>query len=272
MFSDLDGSLLDHDSYDHSPAQEGLDRLRELEVPLILATSKTFEEVLVTLEELDLSEPFIIENGGALMIPAGHPLQQEEVDEACQEIALATEVSELAEWLTSVCRSEGFRLQSMLDMSVQEIMDYTGLEPGEAERAAMRRYTIPLIWQDDLDRLDDFSKLVHDRGWRLLKGGRFYHLQGQTDKSRAMQECIRLYEAKGGGKVISIALGDSANDQGMLEQCDFAVVIPQKHGEYLKLSRKDGVFIASHPGPKGWNEGLLSILKLIQDNMGITNV
>jgi mannosyl-3-phosphoglycerate phosphatase len=79
-----------------------------------------------------------------------------------------------------------------------------------------------------------------------------------------MQECIRLYEDQGGGDVISIALGDSANDQGMLENSDFAVVIPQKHGDYLQLSRTDGVFIASYPGPKGWNEGLLSILKEIQ--------
>jgi len=223
------------------------------------------------MEELDLSEPFIIENGGALMIPAGHPLQQGEVKDACQEIALSTDVTELAEWLTTICETEGFKLQSMLDMSIQEIMEYTGLEPGEAERAALRRYTIPLIWQDDMERLDEFTKLVHAQGWRLLKGGRFYHLQGQTDKSRAMQECIRLYEDQGGEDVISIALGDSANDQGMLEQCDFAVVIPQKKGNYLQLSRKDGVFIASHPGPKGWKEGLLSILKLIQDNKRMPN-
>jgi mannosyl-3-phosphoglycerate phosphatase len=218
------------------------------------------------MEELDLSEPFIIENGGALMIPAGHLLQQGEIKGACQEIALSTDVAELADWLSSVIEAEGFRLQSMLDMSIQEIMEYTGLEPGEAERAKLRRYTIPLVWKDDPERLDDFAKLVQEQGWRLLKGGRFFHLQGQTDKSHAMQTCIQLYEEQGWGKVISIALGDSANDQGMLEKSDYAVVIPQKYGDYLKLSRKDGVFIASYPGPKGWNEGLLSILKLIQDN------
>jgi len=218
------------------------------------------------MEELDLSEPFIIENGGALMIPAGHHLQQGETTDTCQEVALSTHITELAAWLATICETEGFSLQSMLDMSIQEIMEYTGLEPGEAERAVLRRYTIPLVWKDDPERLEDFSKLVQEQGWRLLKGGRFYHLQGQTDKSRAMQECIQLYQEQGEGKVISIALGDSANDQGMLEKCDYAVVIPQKHGDYLKLSRNDGVFIASYPGPEGWNEGLLSILKLIQDN------
>lgn len=41
LFSDLDGTLLDHDTYDWSPAQPALKQLAALEVPLVLTSSKT---------------------------------------------------------------------------------------------------------------------------------------------------------------------------------------------------------------------------------------
>ena len=41
VFTDLDGTLLDHHSYSHAAALPGLERLRGLEVPVIPVTSKT---------------------------------------------------------------------------------------------------------------------------------------------------------------------------------------------------------------------------------------
>ena len=45
VFSDLDGTLLDHATYSFEPARPALDRLRNLGIPLILTTSKTAAEV-----------------------------------------------------------------------------------------------------------------------------------------------------------------------------------------------------------------------------------
>ena len=264
VFSDLDGSLLDHETYDHSPAQEALDRLRSLGIPLVLATSKTLEEVLYLMEELDLSQPFIIENGGALVFPADYFVPGEAEHEDYDEIPFSTGVDELKTWLAAVQEEQGYRLRTMLDMSVPEVMDYTGLESGEAERAMMRRYTIPIVWQDSEERLENFGRRVRDRGWSLLRGGRFVHLQGQTDKARAMQECVRCFERQGQKRMITIALGDSENDRGMLEAADYAIVIRRSDGGYLQLTRNEEVYIPVQPGPTGWNEGLLHVLDKIQ--------
>lgn len=46
LFTDLDGSLLDHHSYDWQPARAWLKRLKQLGVPVIPVTSKTRSEIV----------------------------------------------------------------------------------------------------------------------------------------------------------------------------------------------------------------------------------
>jgi mannosyl-3-phosphoglycerate phosphatase len=46
VFSDLDGSLLDHHDYSWQPAREAVDKLAQSRAPLILARSKTATEMV----------------------------------------------------------------------------------------------------------------------------------------------------------------------------------------------------------------------------------
>jgi mannosyl-3-phosphoglycerate phosphatase len=72
IFTDLDGTLLDHDTYDFSPALPALTALRADNVPLILCSSKTRAELEYWKERLNIHDPFISENGGVLAIPEGY--------------------------------------------------------------------------------------------------------------------------------------------------------------------------------------------------------
>ncbi len=45
VFTDLDGTLLDHDSYSYTAAEPALDFIRNNNIPLIFTTSKTAIEV-----------------------------------------------------------------------------------------------------------------------------------------------------------------------------------------------------------------------------------
>ena len=65
IVSDVDGTLMDH-SYDLSPARETIKKLQKLSIPVILCTSKTASEVKVIREELNLTDPYIVENGAAI--------------------------------------------------------------------------------------------------------------------------------------------------------------------------------------------------------------
>jgi len=65
VVSDVDGTLMD-DSYDLSPAKETIKKLQKLSIPVILCTSKTASEVRVIRKELNLTDPYIVENGAAI--------------------------------------------------------------------------------------------------------------------------------------------------------------------------------------------------------------
>ncbi len=65
IVSDVDGTLMDH-SYDLTPAKETIKYLQKLSIPVILCTSKTAAEVQVIRKDLNLSDPYIVENGAAI--------------------------------------------------------------------------------------------------------------------------------------------------------------------------------------------------------------
>ena len=69
MFSDLDGSLLDHYSYSFDAALPAVNALEELDIPLILVSSKTRAEILAVREQLANRHPFIVENGADVFVP-----------------------------------------------------------------------------------------------------------------------------------------------------------------------------------------------------------
>ena len=66
VFSDLDGTLLDHYTYSFEDARPALGRLRAAGVPLVLCTSKTRAEIAPLRDALRNTHPFISENGGAV--------------------------------------------------------------------------------------------------------------------------------------------------------------------------------------------------------------
>ena len=69
VFSDLDGSLLDHYTYSFLEALPTVNLLEQLNIPLVLASSKTRAEIIELRSALGNRHPFIVENGAAVFIP-----------------------------------------------------------------------------------------------------------------------------------------------------------------------------------------------------------
>ena len=65
VVSDVDGTLMDH-SYDLTPAKQTIKILQNLSIHVILCTSKTASEVKVIRKQLNLTDPYIVENGAAI--------------------------------------------------------------------------------------------------------------------------------------------------------------------------------------------------------------
>ena len=68
VITDLDGTLLDEKSYSYQASLPAIQRLKSAGIPLVLCSSKTYSEILPLWRELDLKDPFIVENGGAISV------------------------------------------------------------------------------------------------------------------------------------------------------------------------------------------------------------
>lgn len=61
LFTDLDGTLLDHHDYDYSAALPAISELNAQGIPWIMTTSKTAAEVIELKQEIDNPYAFIVE-------------------------------------------------------------------------------------------------------------------------------------------------------------------------------------------------------------------
>jgi len=262
VFTDLDGTLLDAETYRYDPARPALDRLRESAVPLIICTSKTREEVEPLRKELDNRDPFIVENGGALYVPQGYfkappPGAIERGD--CHVIEFGVPYSRLREALRRIEERVGVSLVGFGDMTIEEIVKATGLAQSDAERARQREYDEPFLVKGERSPLEQIREVAAQIGLTVVSGGQFYHLVGGTDKGRACRALIDLFH-KEWGKVVAAGIGDSLNDLPMLEAVARPFLVARPEGGHQDGIVLEGLTRLQGIGPVGLAEGVRRLL------------
>jgi predicted mannosyl-3-phosphoglycerate phosphatase (HAD superfamily) len=106
-----------------------------------------------------------------------------------------------------------------------------------------------------------FIEELQQAGAHILEGGRFMHVSGDCDKGRALQWLTQIFQAAEPDKtMLSLAIGDSQNDQALLEQADYALLIRSPVHPLPTVNREQNLTISTHTGPKGWAEGVNQIL------------
>lgn len=258
VYSDLDGTLLNHDDYCFKEASEALSYLQLHSIPLIIVTSKTFSEVKPLQEKLNIKCPFIVENGAGIFIPSDSILAQNiPAHDSYLKISQAQSYLELRLFFKHLQQS--YSIRGFGDMEVEEVMELTSLDKEDALNAMKRDFTEPFVIEDSV-AIESLRDEANKEGLDIVKGGRFYHLISQEqDKAKAMQRLTHLFEEYFNTSLTMIALGDSANDFTMLKAAHKSVLIPGYDGLYADLEAPN-ISKAPFAGPKGWNISLLEIL------------
>lgn len=269
LFTDLDGSLLDHHNYDYSPALPALEQLKAEHVPCVLTTSKTAAEVLDIRDELDNAYPFIVENGAGVFWPAGsvdsHDLPENAVlqnwNKAYEFINLnGVSLNRILELTGQLKEKFGFIFQGFSEMTVQQVVDCTGLKFDQADKAKQRVFSEPLLWKDSDANLAKFKAFVEPHGLQVIKGGRFVHVMGRSNKGKALKFVKAYYEKVWQVPVSTIALGDGENDVPLLEASDFAVVVRSPANKPPKVKNLKKKITRAY-GPAGWNKAVMDWLE-----------
>lgn len=253
--TDLDGCLLDAHDYSWEPARGALDALHAAGARLVLASSKTRAEMEALAGELAALIPvaaLIVENGGAV-VRRGDP----------QPVVLGLPRERLVAALGELARAAGARVRAFHELSAAGLAALTGLTPDAAALALQREYDEPFVLEGGGARaVAALSAGAAARGLVLTRGGRFWHLSGACDKGRALGVLLE-HERAEGRPATTLALGDAPNDLALLRAADRAVIVPRPDGcadaelgaELPEAER------APHPGPRGWNEAVLAVLR-----------
>jgi mannosyl-3-phosphoglycerate phosphatase len=262
LFTDLDGTLLDHDSYEWKETRPAVDLCRERQAPVILVSSKTRAEINPLRLELGLTSPFISENGGGIYFPkegALEPSQEAVLDEDLWKWPLGPAYTDLVHALRAIRKEIDLPLRGFSDMTLEDIADLTGLDLEKSRLAAMREYDEPFVLaHEDESALHRLHQAALRRGYRISRGGRFHHLHGALDKGDAVERLILRYKARD-PDMKTLALGDSPNDFSMLRKVDLPVLLgppnrfPQLKAELPRLR------LVEKAGPRGWNEAVLDL-------------
>lgn len=261
LFTDLDGTLLDHDNYSFAAARPALARIRALRIPLVIVTSKTKAEVLRLRQEMGLAGPFIVENGGALLFPIGYrdfrfPTGVEKG--GFHVISFGTAHNTITDFIVS---HPELGINGLSTMPLADATRLTDLTGEALEAARQRQYSEPFILQDK-QLLPRVETLAADAGLTVTRGGRFFHLMGAAqDKGRAVRVALEIFTTNGGSeKHTSWGLGDSRNDFPMLAVVDRPVLVPQADG-FLEPLELPGLINAPCPGSRGWSKVVEDILE-----------
>lgn len=256
IFTDLDGTLLNSESYRYEAALPTLEYLKQMGIPVVPVTSKTRQEVEKLRADIGLQDAFVVENGSAVFIPRHQTIFQlpdgEDVEDY-RMLQLGCNYVTARAGLKAIAQSIGRPLKGFGDWSVEQIMQLTGLPASDARQAKSREFTEPFMTPKNITP-EALQDAVEDMGFKVVIGDRFSHLiGGAAGKGIAVRRLVELYQAQHGSDVPvkTIGLGNSPNDLDMLEHVDHPIVLPGQSGPHSCLANR-GWTIAPAPAPEGW--------------------
>jgi len=263
IFTDLDGTLLDHNSYGWKKAEPALRLCKESQIPLIPVSSKTSAEIRALQQELGLSSPFISENGGGVFFPkeGKHPHPSDAIlSRGVRKWSIGPAYDFLVKALGEIRDEQGWKIRGFSEMTPEEISSITGLSSASAHLASQREYDEPFVLMEEgVCNMDTLNQAASQKGLRITRGGRFYHLHGKSDKGEAMGRLVAWYRTYH-PLLLTIALGDSPVDFSMLKRADYPVLI-RSSNQYPELQKMiPRLKVTQELGPEGWNAAVLDIL------------
>lgn len=257
IFTDLDGTLLDYYTYSCEVVKPLVEKLKGAGVEIVPCSSKTRAEIEIYRKRLGLETPFIVENGGAIFIgkdyfSSRYKYQRETGSYRVIELGIAYE--EVRRKLDVVRQECNLSFRGFGDMDDAQVAALTGLDMDLAGRARMREYSETLDLGSSESDISHVLGKIKDAGLNWSRGSRLYGIAGGSDKGIAVKILVGLYKKKL-GRIKTIGVGDSPNDEPMLAEVDLPVLV-QKPGGFWEDIKIPNLYRVKGIGPEGWVQAI----------------
>ncbi len=252
LITDLDGTLLD-ENYEWRRAEREIEELKRRGIPIVFCSAKTREEQREIREEMGVKDPYIVEDGSAIVIPEESELygvaetfpHRHDREKGEILIVLGDDYGKVVSFLDELGKPK-LKLKYYARMSEDEISKVTGLSEEKARLAKNREFSETLVeWnEEDLEKIRE--------KFNVEVGGRFAHVYGKNaDKGKAIDLLRKLYE-RAGYSVWTLGVGNHYTDIPMLKAVDQPAIVRNPDGwieaDIPNLYRARGV------ATEGWVE------------------
>ena len=253
IFTDLDGSLLDRDSFKFDQIKNYLKNLIDDGIIIIPNTSKTEKETKEFINELGSEVPFISENGSSIhglnLINTNFP----------NKIVLSRDKQELIKIFNSKIPKElQDKCKFVSNMNSKQQSDIFGLKDNKLKNALDRKYTIPFLFEGNKIEKNRLFKILRSSSLTMQEGGRVINLGDNTNKLKSMNQVIKIYK-KLENKIKVIAVGDNFNDLDMLRNCDLPCLVFNDQFKQDQINI-DNLIVSDKPSPEGWADVIKTAL------------
>jgi mannosyl-3-phosphoglycerate phosphatase len=227
VFSDLDGTIL-NENYDYKEVQSAICKLISMGVSIVLASSKTKAEIEFYQRKLGINEPFIVENGSAIIIPKGYFRMKYDStirNRLYSVIQLGLDYASIRNSFPIIQTRSNSTIIGFGDMTIKEIAEDSGLPIELACLSKEREYDEPFKIISGVK--SDILQAIESVGLSYTEGGRYLHVLGNTDKGKALAILKELY-LREFHKIVTISIGNSINDLCMLDLVNMPFMINNK--------------------------------------------
>lgn len=253
VFTDLDGTLIDHNTYEARKSIDAIQQLTARRIPLVFCSSKTFAEQVFLQRQLDINQPFIFENGSAAAIPSGFFPEQAYRATRCEDgydivVFAHADVRALQSLLIPFEGIKGYAGASDAELSAA-----TSLTGEALRRARERWFTETLLTSLSNARADQLNTTLKAAGFILSRGGRFYTVQSASvNKGKAVQWMAGIFSRSSLQTLCFAAVGDSPNDAPMLQVVDIPFLVQRPDKSWADMDIPEVIRIKS-VGPAGFS-------------------
>lgn len=272
IFSDIDNTLVQSyiarnremiHSDGYGDIKKVIKILSENQIPLVLCSTKTRKEQDKIRNDLDIVDPYIVENGGAIIVPKNYfPFNLDEFGLETKEIdgnmtlELGKSYEQIITILNDIRNKFHIRFNCVSDFSITQLANKVGISVEGATLMASREYSETILEIEFVNRVQ-LERALIERNLIMAQGTRYITVSARHDKGCAVSILKNLFYKKyKNEKIQVIAIGDAINDITMFENVDQAFLVRNIFNQYTpmeinNLTRVKGI------AQDGWKEVVL---------------